>query len=171
MKIISVKTIVLLIAAFSFFSCKKNSDNNYYVKLKVNGSWVTWKVVVGELGPDLADGSKTDFGVTANDDAMKDIFDLSIQIDGSNFTTGSYDSDSPNYWVVISYAKGAGAAGSKYYDITDDQNRPPSRYLVSVTSITDKELRGTFTGNYLHDYIDDESLNITEGEFFVKRAR
>jgi hypothetical protein len=170
MKIISLKTIVLL-AAFSFFSCKKNSDNNYYVKLKINGTWVTWKVVVGELGPDLANSAKTDLGVTANDDAMKDVFDISIQVDGSNFTTGSYDSDNSNYWVIVSYAKDAGSAGSKYFDIEDDSNRPPSRYIVNVTSITDKELRGSFTGNYLHDYFDDESLDITEGEFFVKRIR
>ncbi len=170
MKILSLKTI-LLIAAFSFFSCKKNSDNNYFVKLKINGSWVTWKVVVGELGPDLGDPTKTDFGVTANDDAMKDVFDLTIQIDGSNFTTGSYDSDNSNYWVVISYAKGPGAAGSKYYDINDAANHPASRYIVNVTSITDKELRGSFTGNYLYDDFDNEILEITEGEFFVKRAR
>lgn len=170
MKIISLKTIVLLIA-FSFFSCKKNSDNNYYVKLKINGSWVTWKVVVGELGPDLANSAKTDFGVTANDDAMKDVFDISIQVDGSNFNTGSYDSDNSNYWVVISYAKGPGAVGSKYFDIEDAPNRPVSKYVVNVTSINDKELRGSFSGNYLYDYSDDEVMDITEGEFFVKRIR
>lgn len=132
---------------------------------------MTWKIVVGELGPDLGDATKTDFGVTGNDDATKDIFDLSIQIDGNNFTTGTYDSDNGNYLVVISYAKDAGTANGKYYEINDAANQSPSRYLVNVTSITDKELRGSFTGNYLYDDFDGETLNITDGEFFVKRVR
>ena len=171
MKVISLKTIFLLITAFCFFSCKKNSESNYYVKLKINGNWVTWKTVVGELGPDLADASKTDFGVTANNDAMTDVFDISIQVDGSTFNTGSYDSDNSNYWVVVSYAKGAGTGGAKYYDIADAANHPVSRFLVNVTSITDKDLRGSFTGNYLYDDFDGEVLDITEGEFFVRRIR
>jgi hypothetical protein len=173
MKIFSLKTI-LLFAILSFFSCKKNSDSNntdYYVKLRINGNWVTWKTVVGEIGPDLADATKTDFGVTANDNSNTDVFDISVQVDGHNFTTGTYDSDNGNYWVDISYAKAVGTGNSKYYMINDKAGLAPSRYLVTVTSITDKELRGTFTGNYLYDDFDDETLNVTDGEFFVKRAR
>jgi uncharacterized protein (UPF0333 family) len=170
MKFSSIK-LLLLLTAISFFSCKKNSDSNYYVKLKINGTWVTWKTALGELGPDLADASKTDLGVTANDDAGKDVFDLSIQIDGSNFTTGSYDSNNPNYWVIVSYAKNAAAANSQYFDISSVTGQPDSRYIVNITSITDKELRGTFSGNYLSEFISEDMLNVTEGEFVVRRIR
>jgi hypothetical protein len=163
--------LLLLLMVISFFSCKKKSDNDYFVKLKINGTWVTWKTVAGELGPDLADPSKTDLGVTGNDDAMKDVFDLSIQIDGSNFTTGSYDSDNGNYWVIVSYAKNAGAANSQYFDISSVSGQPDSKYIVNITSITDKDIRGTFSGNYLSEFISDEMLNLTEGEFFVRRLR
>lgn len=163
--------LLLLLTAISFFSCKKKSDNDYFVKLKINGNWVTWKTVVGELGPDLADASKTDLGVTANDDAGKDVFDLSIQIDGNNFTTGSYDSDNGNYWVIVSYAKNAAAANSQYFDISSVGGQPDSKYIVNITSITDTEIRGTFSGNYLSEFISDDMLNLTEGEFFVRRIR
>ena len=173
MKLVPVKSLVVLLVFFSFFSCKKNSTgtDGYYVKLKINGNWVTWKTVAGELGPDFANPAKTDLGVTGNDDAMKDVFDISIQIDGSNFTTGSYVSDNVNYTVFISYAKDAGAANSHFYDIANISNQPDSKYTVNVTSITNTELRGTFTGNYLSEFITDETLNLTEGEFFVRRAR
>jgi len=173
MKILSLKTILLL-SIISFFSCKKSSsdsNHDYYVKLKINGNWVTWKIVVGEIGPDLADATKTDFGVTANNDTNTEVFDISIQVDGQNFATGTYDSDNGSYWVDISYAKALLTANSRYYMINDKAGLPPSRYLVTVTSITDKELRGTFTGNYLYDDFADETLNVTDGEFFVKRAR
>jgi hypothetical protein len=168
----SLKAIVLLLVFFSFFSCKKNSGNaDYYVKFKLNGSWVTWKTVVGELGPDLANSAYTDFGITANDDAQKNVLDISIQINGSNFTTGSYDSDNGNYLVVMSYLKDANTANMKYFDITDAPSLAPSKYTITVSSITSTELRGTFSGNYLCDYNSSETMNITEGEFFVKRIR
>jgi hypothetical protein len=172
MRRLSLKTTLLvLLTAFSFFSCKKNSTSDYYVKLKINGTWITWTKVAGELGPDFGDPTKTDLGVTAEDDAMKDVFDIGIQIDGSNFTTGSYPSDNVNYTMYISYTKDAATANFKYYDIQNASGRPDSKYIVTITSITSSQLRGTFTGNYLHDYSDDESLDITEGEFFVKRVR
>jgi hypothetical protein len=166
------KATIFLLAILAFVSCKKDSsDSNvssdYYVKFKMNGNWVTWKTAVGELGPDLADATKTDFGVTANDDAQKNILDISVQVDGSNFNTGSYDSDNGNYWVVMSFLKDANTATMKYYDLSGSS----SKYIVNVTSITSTELRGTFTGNYLYDDFDQESLPITEGEFFVKRIR
>ena len=170
-----IKTIVLLLAIFSFCSCKKDSSGsnsgNYYVKFKLNGSWVTWKTVAGELGPDLADPSKTDFGVTANDDAQKTVLDISIQIDGSNFTTGVYDSDNGSYWVVMSYLENANTANMKYFDISDATGQPASKYTITVTSITATELRGTFSGNYLYDDLDQETKAITEGEFVVRRVR
>jgi hypothetical protein len=172
MKIKFIKTTVLVFVIVSFFSCKKDSSSDYYVKFKLNGNWVTWKkVVAGELGPDLADPSKTDLGVTGNDDEMKNVFDISIQINGSNFTTGTYDSDNSNYWVVMSYLKDANTANMKYFDIDDAPSMAPSRYVVNVTSITPTELKGTFAGNYLYDYNSGETMNITEGEFFVKRLR
>ncbi len=170
MKFTSLK-ILLLLVAFSFFSCKKNSDTNYYVKLKINGTWVTWKTVIGELGPDLANASKTDFGVTANDDAMKDVFDISVQVDGTAFNAGSYSSDNTNYLVVISYSKDLTGPNAKFYDIEDAPTGPSSKYTVNVSSITGTTLRGTFTGNYLFDFVSGESMVITDGEFYVRRAR
>ena len=154
-----------------FISCKKNSDHDYYVKLKINGNWITWKTVAGELGPDLGDPSKTDFGVTANNDNSTDIFDISVQVDGSSFNTGSYASDNNSYLVLVSYAKDVTSPSGKFYDIIDAPTGPPSKYTINVSSITSTELRGSFTGNYLTEFISGETLNVTEGEFFVKRVR
>ena len=99
------------------------------------------------------------------------MFDLTVQVDGPNFNTGTYVSDNLNYWVVISYVSGANTANMKFYDIEDASGRTSSKYTITVTSITDTELRGTFTGNYLYNNSDDETIDITEGEFKVRRAR
>src|SRR5688572_1644440 len=172
MKRYSFKTLVLLLAAFTFFSCNKDKDEDgYYVKLKINGNWVTWKTVAGELGPDFADASKTDLGVTANDDSGQDIFDITIQVNGTTFNTGSYSSDNTNYIVYVDYADNIGTTSARYYDITSAPSMPESKYTVNITSITDTELRGTFTGNYLYDYFEEETFAVTEGEFRVRRVR
>ncbi len=164
--------LTLLIALLFLAGCKKNSnDPDYYVKLKINGTWVTWKTVAGELGPDLANPAKTDFGITANDDALQTIFDISIQVDGANFNTGTYSSDNLNYWVVVNHMTNANTANMKLYSIGDATGRPVSKYVINVTSITSTELKGTFTGNYLYDHSDDQTIDITEGEFKVRRVR
>ncbi|MBL0359138.1 MAG: hypothetical protein IPP72_20735 [Chitinophagaceae bacterium] len=51
--------------------------------------------------------------------------------------------------------------------------RPESAYTVNVTEITATTLRGTFTGNYLTDNFSGSGTvaEVTEGEFYVKRAR
>ena len=165
--------LTLLIALIFLGGCKKDNsnDSDYYVKLKINGNWVNWKTVAGELGPDLANSAKTDFGVTANDDALQTIFDFTIQIDGANFNTGTYSSDNLNYWTVVNYMTNANTANMKLYDIGDATGRPESKYVINVTSITSTELRGTFTGNYLYDQTNDQTVDITEGEFKVRRIR
>ncbi|MEO8404982.1 MAG: hypothetical protein ABI480_10315 [Chitinophagaceae bacterium] len=170
MKILSLKLILCLFVVTGILSCSKNHDSKYYVKLKINGTWVTWEKAIGELGPDLANAAKTDFGVTANNDNSSDIFDLSVQVDGPNFNTGIYDSDNSNYLTLISYSKDV-TSTFEDYEIESKSGQPDARYLVNVTSITPTELTGTFTGNYLYDYFDDKTLNVTEGEFFVRRAR
>lgn len=63
-------SLLLLSATVMLPACKKGKkfNNNYYVKFKINGTWVTWTNVLGEFGPDLADGSKTNLGITAQND-------------------------------------------------------------------------------------------------------
>ena len=53
---------------------------------------------------------------------------------------------------------GANAANMKFNDIEDASGRPGSKYTITVTSITDTELRRTFTGNYLYNNSDDETI-------------
>jgi hypothetical protein len=50
-------------------------------------------------------------------------------------------------------------------------NRPESKFVITITSITDKEIKGTFTGNYLSDFITEEVQEVTEGEFSAPRVR
>lgn len=159
-------------------SCKKsgaNSASDSYLKIKMNGTWITYKNALGELGPDLGNASKTDLGLTATSDDSKNVFDFTVQINGSNFTTGVYDSDNPAYLTDVSILTGAGTAGMANFMIDDAPGRTPSKYLITISSITSTQIKGTFTGNYLYNSSGSgtsaDILDITEGEFSVKRIR
>ena len=142
----------------------------------MNGNWVTFKGM-GELGPDLGDNTKTDLGVTGNSTDGKQMFDIAIQLDGTSFPQGQYDSEvyTP-YYVTVDFMLMPTSTDIKHYQIEDALNREPSKYIVNITSITSTEIKGTFTGNYLYSSFDSDDpdggiVQITEGEFKVKRIR
>ena len=163
-------TLALLVLTI-LLSCKKeSSENSYYVKFKMNGQWISYTKVVGELGPDLADNTKTDFGLTGNNSTSSEVFDISIQVDGTNLPTGTYNSDA--YFMPIIYVKNANTPSMVSYSLGSATGKPDSYYEVTLTSITDKVIKGHFTGNYLeNDFTDDEIVEITEGDFVIPRIR
>lgn len=179
MKLSIIPKLFFLFVVFAITSCKKeaNKDNiDSYLKFKMNGQWITYQAV-GELGPDLMTPSKTDLGVTGWSDDKTTTFDLSIQIDGSDFKTGSYSTDDSRYYMVINYLYfPADVSKVRNYENEDAYGKEPCKYTIKITSITPDRIKGTFTGNYLYDYFHDDDpdggiLNITEGEFHVKRIR
>lgn len=169
---LAVVTTILFCAA----SCKKDSTSStpdQYVKIKKNGTWKTYTKVAGELGPDLGDAAKTDFGVSAFTDDNAESFDLTVQINGSNFAAGTYNSDNADYYVDINFTTGFNSNDIQHYYIQNGLSNEDAKYTVHVTSITPTYLSGTFTGNYLYNSFatDSSIVRITDGEFRVKRVR
>jgi hypothetical protein len=171
--------LLLLLLVVLTFSCKKDAtskaDSDSYVKIKKNGAWITY-AGLGELGPDLGDASLTDLVVSGASADGKEVFNISIQMDGPDLTAGTYSSDvyTP-YNVDVSLTTGGGSA-PKDYDVEDALNKPSAKYIINITSITSTQISGTFTGNYLYDDFssndpDGGVIPITEGEFKVKRIR
>lgn len=174
------KQLLFLSLVLLAFSCKKeaasSAEGDSYVKVKMNGNWVTLKGM-GELGPDMGDNTKTDLAITGNSTDGKQTFDIAIQLDGASFPQGVYNSDvyTP-YYMVVDFMLMPTTSDIKHYQIEDALNREPSKYIVNITSITSTEIKGTFTGNYLYssfnsDDADGGTVQITEGEFKVKRIR
>lgn len=178
MKLQNPLRLLFLFLAVSTFSCSKKSDSSgdSYVKFKLNGEWVTYDGL-GELGPDLGNATLTDLGVTGTSKDRKNTFDISIQINGSDFKTGLYASDQyPDYQLLVDYLVNPDPNTMKYYEIDDALGLAPSKYTVHISSITPTQIKGTFTGNYLYDNFssgdpDGGIAYITEGQFQVKRIR
>jgi hypothetical protein len=165
--------ILLILAAtlsIGFSSCSKsNSSSSSYLKAKINGNWVTFNAALSDLGEDLGDPSKIDLGVSATNSAGTELLDFAIQSD-NQIGVGTYASDDSRYWVTMSYSKNINTDPIDY-ELEDVSNRPSSKYTITITSITDKEIRGTFTGNYLSEFITEDVQEVTEGEFVAPRVR
>lgn len=160
----------VILVSFLFPGCSKSKDVEYYMKVKINGDWVTFNTALGELGPDLGDPSKTNFLASGRSKDQKTIFDVSFQVDGSNsISTGTYEYG--DVVMMFNYLIDFGGPNFKSYAETWLDPNPEPFFTVTLTSIDDKTVRGSFTGNYLVEDFTDEVLNVTEGEFVVRRIR
>jgi hypothetical protein len=101
---------------------------------------------------------------------FKNTFAITIQVEG-NFTTGVYETiiGSGNYPVIADYFMNQGEPGERDYTINNAPGKPDGQFKVTITSIEADHVKGTFSGNYLYDYIYDESITISDGSFIAKR--
>jgi hypothetical protein len=162
---------LLLLIAPLFFSCKKDSssdDSSHYFKFKMNGNWITWKEALADVA---VQSGQTSFNFSArNEGATEYVYMLVNPNNGGSLVPGTYTPD--NSLLKVSYVKRLNAVDFTNY--SDDAFGSPAdtRYEITVTSITDKTIKGTFKGNYLtNDFNDNDKLNVTEGEFSLQRVR
>jgi len=108
------------------------------------------------------------FMLVSNSNDLKDVLGFTIQRNGS-LPVGTYNSwDDPVHFIV-DYFQDNTAPNEKDFTIGNAPGNPASTFTIVLTSITSTEIKGTFTGNYLYDYVGHGTISITEGEFCVKR--
>ena len=160
-------------------SCQKDADGDpggsaYFLKFKKNGTWVNYTLVEGESGPTATDPNTTYVQVFGGSNDQNETLDISVQVDGNNVPAGTYVSD--NYYVQVSYFTGYTGTNDLIAFMNDNApSREPSKYTITITTITATEIAGNFTGNYLYNLTPgrgpEDIINITEGSFRVKRIR
>ena len=163
-----VLPILIIAFAFSISSCNKsNSTSEGYLKVKINGTWVTFNYALSNLAPDILNPNKINLAVAGDNADRSESFHINIQSD-YQIPTGVYASDDPQYFIDVRYYKHINNDFVSYgiYSVT---GRPDSKYTITITSITDQEIRGSFTGNYLSYFFNEDVQEVTEGEFVVPR--
>jgi hypothetical protein len=155
-------------------SCKKNSTSNgkYYVTFKVNDTLIKWtNHIFVDIGPDQADTSQItlDFNSTSNN--MDTAFFIDLTIGGKKIpaATYTYSYNFNDTVLYTDYNLGNNDPNKPDYDIEEVGGMPPPTFLLTITSITATEVKGTFTGNYLASYASGlpVTLSITDGEFYA----
>jgi hypothetical protein len=173
MKLLARGFFLLLLTAALFSSCKKesssnSSNNTHYVKFKVKGNWVTWNKVFARIITGSGSPSESGFELLSQSQAGTEKLNMGITVEGSNFTSKIYSPD--NSFMAVSYIKNAGTPNFETYTGGGFLGGSDTRYEITITSITDEEVKGKFSGSYLRNASDDEDLlEITEGEFAAAR--
>lgn len=120
--------------------------------------------------PDEVDNTKTNFTLSALSEDEKEFFDISIQTDGPDFPAKEYASNDASLSTYISYVKQSNT-DIRFYAATTGNGLEESVYVITITAITDSEVRGSFKGNYLYDDYNEQTASVREGEFVIPRAR
>src|SRR3982751_4245250 len=138
---------VFCVVAFAFTtlaSCKKDTiagNTAYEVKAKIGGNWVNFKNAVSYLHPNETMAGKTDFSVSATSADGLDFFSVYVETSGT-LDTGTYDSQGfPDPYIIVDYMKNNGQPDEKDFTLSTIPGLPPARYIVTITEITDTEIR------------------------------
>jgi hypothetical protein len=162
----------VLASAILFLSCTKssglsNAESGYYLKFKIKDEWVLWRVVASDVADDPDNEGATDLVIAGQADDNSAALQLRIQMDGP-ITAGEYSSDERH--LPILYLKLTPEFQS--YTLGASTGLANSKYVVTISSITDSTVSGRFTGNYLENkLVPDDIVQITEGQFNMLRAR
>jgi hypothetical protein len=163
----------VLATAIIFLSCNKNSDlsnaeSGYYIKFKMKEEWVLWRVVASDIANDPDNEGQNDLVIAGQADDNSAALQLRIQMNGSPITAGDYSSDQRH--MPILYLKLTPEFQS--YALGSASGMANSKYVITISSITDSTVSGRFTGNYLENkLVSDDVVQITEGQFNMLRSR
>ena len=165
-----MRPILGIIVLVAFAGCKKETSEKpkYEVVFNMNGTKEVFTPFYSSIQPNSSIPGNTDFMLVARSGGDKNHFAITIQVTG-DFQTGTYTSNNLNYTVIADYFQNVGQPDEQDYTIDHAPLMPACSFVVNITSIDEHQIRGNFTGNYLYDRINDESIVVSDGSFVVKR--
>lgn len=155
-----------VLASCLFLSCNKEKDTEYFIRFKVNGEWVYF-AKAGFVIEDASNPGTEYISIAGRSKDLQTVFLIGAEMPADP-QPGTYDTE--NDGLEFGYATNAGPGGSNetiYYTMYPVAGKPNPHFIMHITSISETEIRGNFTGNYLADE-DENFVEVTEGEFVVR---
>lgn len=146
-----------------FQSCTKEKETTYDIKIKRNGEWKTF-TRAGFIIEQTGDPNKIYLSVAGRSQDLKEIFILGVEVPVDP-QPGTFNTE--NDMVELGY--GFNGSPAMYYTMWPVASKPLPNFTLTITSISDTEVRGHFTGNYLADE-EENFIEVTEGEFVAKKT-
>jgi hypothetical protein len=151
------KVLFVSMTALILFSCKKEKNESaaYHLTAKFNGTQVNFSAsLAAEKYLDPSNGYTISvLGMGGSTSNPLPSFDFIIHSD-SEITTKTY-SESTDAMLV------------SYTDSNSDTYDEGDQFVITISSITDTEVRGTFSGKMIKSG-SLEVVNVTEGSFKAK---
>jgi hypothetical protein len=163
------------IAALSIllFSCNKErneTDSDFYISFKINGSQKTFKSKTQAAKVSVSQNNFYSIIFSAYEDSTSaEFFYLQVGQKGKKISTGTYTTPgqvSEDLIVLGGYTPASEDPSETYsagIQLQEDNN---PKLVVTITSLTDKTISGTFSGTfYNNDGDGPEASAFTEGKF------
>jgi len=155
-----------VLASCLFMSCNKEKEARYFIRFKVNGEWVYF-TSAGFLIQDSGNPDTRYISIAGRSKDLQTVFLIGGEMPADP-QPGTYDTE--NDALEFGYATEAGPNNNNetvYYTMYPVAGKPNPHFVLHVTSMTETEIRGNFTGNYLADE-EENFVDVTEGEFVVR---
>lgn len=166
----TVKLILILVVfvsgAFLFESCSKDEADagEYYMRFKANGNFVEYTYQLGLTAGFAQSGNQYVGTISGMDDASSNFSLLLYNLAPISETTYSGYAVSVDGTVGVLFAHKEKESGAVFSSgVTADYDA-----RVTLSEITETGVKGTFSGIVKASGHSD--MNITEGEFYVKRV-
>ena len=166
--------LILLSVLLITQSCNKKYQDqpadNYEMTFMPDGISNTLITSYCTIKPNSLTPSITDFTIDAHSKDFKINVGITIQMNGI-FNTGVYETSAENdfYKVIANYYQDLGEPGERIYTIDNAPEKPNGSFNVTISSIDNDQVKGTFSCNYLYDRTHDEFITITDGSFVARR--
>jgi hypothetical protein len=158
-----IRTALFSAAIFTLFlSCGKEKQAEYFIKFNVDGEQIEFKKAGFVVEP-ASDPDKIYIVIGGRSADNKDIFMVDVEVP-KELQPATYDSETD----VLVFSYGVSGAPSRYYSMYPFNGQPDPHFILTITSITETEIRGHFTGNYLADEYGNYSIVVPDGEFVAK---
>lgn len=168
-----ILSLTLSFVLFSFLSCNKKENvlaANYEMTFKKDGISETLMPYYCAIQSQYGNPSQTEFFLSARSQDDKTHFAISFGVNGS-ITPGVYETNYGigSYPVSADYYVNPGQSNERDYYIDNAPGKPEAHFTITITSIEENLVKGTFSANYLYDRNYDESIILTNGVFVAKR--
>ena len=173
---------LLLLGTFMlvFNSCKKDEaqQKKFYMICKINGVKTEFSASTSAIS--IWDSGDKATSISGIMDSTMSTYAIGFTIENfpsqDSITVGNYTDTSTRFDVLCVYYKLDYSlryeAGTSEYQDQVYYNAPTGNHFVgTITSITSEGIRGTFSGDFYEngDVQQGSVINITDGEFYVKR--
>jgi hypothetical protein len=170
----------IILLLFCYSCSKDTADPSYHITCKVDGAPVKFNAkCTGYIEYGSGEKEVAVYGYTAPNDPASAIGFMIINDPGrDSITAGDYTDASTSFQLLGTYepkvddASTDYASGTEVYkDATDAGFNITNHLNVTITSITQKIIKGKFSGDFFR-YVDDiqtsEKVSVTDGDFYVK---
>lgn len=167
-----IQLTLMLCVTFTYYSCKKNDNKptptpapqpqpagQYYIKAKLNGELTSYSMNT----KGIIEGKQFQAYAYSGSAFNYPMFSMQIEEDNDAITTKTYFEGNSSTNLIFRYLR-KDDGGVFYSQLGEEMD-----FKMNFTEIKSNYIKGTFGGTIRYSENPDESIAVSDGEFYVPR--